>query len=351
MKWTPFFVCVLLLATCKAPEKPIFPVVVNGETMGTTFRVVYLSQTGENFFAEVDSLLKEVNQELSTYIPESRISRFNQADNNIYLATTGTRHFERVFRSAKEIHKATDAYLEPTVMPLINYWGFGYDEKRMVTDIDSVKVDSLRQFVGFEKVELTPVLDTSINGDKATRRIVKSNPSSQLDFSAIAKGYGVDAIGELLESKAINDYLVEIGGEVRARGKNAKGAVWTFGVSTPKEDAEITDVNNVIALSNYSAATSGNYRNFYEKDGQKYAHIINPFSGFPQASTLLSTTVFATDCMTADAYATAFMVMGKEQAKALADQIPGVEALFIFSDAEGNMRSEMTEGAKSLVLQ
>ncbi|MEO1434683.1 MAG: FAD:protein FMN transferase [Bacteroidota bacterium] len=351
MKWTSLFACLFLFAACQPAEPTIGPIVVNGETMGTTFRVVYLAKADQNYSNEMDSLLKEVNDELSTYIPSSRISRFNQADNNVILATTGTRHFERVFRSAKEIYKTTDSYLDPTVMPLINYWGFGYDEKRMVTEVDSLKVDSLRQYIGFEKVEITPVLDTVIDGDESTRRIVKSNPSSQLDFSSLAKGYGVDAIGELLESKGIKDYMVEIGGEVRARGKNGRGAVWTFGVSTPKAEAEVTDINNVIALSNLSSATSGNYRNFYEKDGKKYAHIINPFSGFPQPSTLLSATVFADDCMTADAYATAFMVMGKDKAKVLVNQIEGIEALFIFSDEAGNMQTEMTDGAKNFVLQ
>jgi len=280
---------------------------ISGQTMGTTYHVTYLDSLHRNYQAPIDTLLKSINREVSTYIESSTISkvsrakRFFDTENDSYrlinrphLTSIKNQFFVDNFLAAKFIHKRTDGYFDPTVLPLVNYWGFGYAEKKPVAKVDSVLIDSLMQFVGFEKIEMK--LDSFVY------KIHKKSAGVKLDFSGIAKGYGADAIGWLLEDQGIQNYLVEIGGEVRARGKNAKGKFWTIGINVPKEEAATTDFEEIVSLENKSIATSGNYRNFYEFEGKKYSHIINPKTGFPEISNLLSASVFTDDCMMADGF-------------------------------------------------
>ncbi len=312
-------------------------VVLEGETMGTYYGLNYGDSLGRNFQAAVDSLLLEINLGVSTYIESSVISKFNQAESTLKLEDTlqgPERYFLDNFYAAKSVFHRSGGAFDPTVMPLVNYWGFGYTPKRPVLSVDSVKVDSLLRYVGFDKI--------SLRGGVLT----KSLPGVQLDFGGCAKGYGVDAMGRLLESKGIYNYLVNIGGEVRARGVNAKGLVWTIGINKPVEDGSLEDVQATHTLKDRCVSTSGNYRNFYEVNGVKYSHTINPKTGFPERTTLLSASVFSDSSVISDAFGTAFMVLGKEKAFKLAQTLKGVDAFLIYGKSDGSMGTQFTDGLK-----
>ncbi|NBC07736.1 MAG: FAD:protein FMN transferase [Bacteroidetes bacterium] len=322
--------------------------IVEGETMGTYYRITYKDRTGKDLKPTFDSVLRTLNLEVSTYIPQSTISRFNAADSVFDLHTHPVKgadvhydntHFLNNYRKSVEVAQATKGYFDPTVMPLVNYWGFGYTEKKM-EKVDSSKVDSLLQFVGLDKVELAIYEDS--------KWLRKALPGVKLDFSAVAKGYGVDLLGQVLQNRDITDYLVDIGGETLAKGESPRGTTWQLGISLPKEEASLRDLQTSVPLQDQALATSGNYRNFYEVDGVKYSHTINPKTGYPERNTLLSASVFAPDCMTADAYATAFMTLGTERAYQLAGELPTVEAYFIFSQPDGSMDVRYTQGLNAI---
>lgn len=299
---------------------------VAGETMGTTYHITYQDSFKRDFSANFDSLLVALNKEVNTYDSTSVISQFNQAPIGDFTLNNA-KDFIANFWAARVINEITEGAFDPTVAPLVNYWGFGYTPKKPVTAVDSVKIDKILQQVGMDKVLLSE--DNAI--------LTKTVEGLKLDFGAIAKGYGVDMLGKYLEKNGVDNYLVEIGGEVRARGKNNKGEYWKVGINVPKEGADVNNFQTVVNLENRSLATSGNYRNFYEVKGVKYSHTIQPTTGFPERNTLLSASVFALDCTTADAYATAFMVMGIDKALALANQLKEVNAYFIVAQADGNM--------------
>jgi len=337
-----FFLLIVLAAVGCNRDKPDQTVATNymvleGQTMGTYYGLNYADSLSRNFQAAVDSLLEEINSGVSTYIESSLISRFNQAEATFILDDTVSgpgRHFLENYHVAKAVFIQSGGAFDPTVMPLVNYWGFGYTPKRKVMAVDSSAVDSLLRFVGFDKVTL--------NGNT----LRKSLPGVQLDFGGCAKGYGVDAMCRLLESNGIVNYLVNIGGEVRAKGVNAKGQDWKVGINKPEEDAALETVEVAFPLKNRSVSTSGNYRNFYEINGAKYSHTINPRTGFPERTTLLSASVFAENSLLADAYGTAFMVLGKEKALKLAQSLNGVDACLIYGKEDGGMGVEYTQGLK-----
>lgn len=318
-------------------------IAVEGPTMGTVFRVTYADSEGRNFQPELESLLQEINQEVSTYIDSSTISRFNRSESGDLPGFDPAKqnqslypHFRTNLTAARDVYQATGGAFDPTVMPLVNYWGFGYTEKKLASAADSLVVDSIMQYIGFDKIRIV--------GDT----LKKEKAGVQLDFSAIAKGYAVDALGRLLETKGVKNYLVDIGGEIRARGLNPKGKVWKIGISLPTEGVSLNAIQTAITVTDRSIATSGNYRNFYEVDGVKYSHTINPKTGYTERNRLLSASVFADECMIADAYATAFMVLGVDSAYELASRLPGVEAYFIYSLEEGLMDVKYTDGLQSL---
>ncbi len=332
-----FLLFCLLVNGCKeATTSLTSDLAFTGETMGTTYMVKYHDAGKRSHKKAIDSILVAVNQDLSTYIPDSYISVFNKEKKTTYK---GAPHFDKVFIKAKEIYQKTDGAFDPTVMPLVNYWGFGYTPKKAVTDIDAAKVTEMMTSVGFNKI-ISPNIST----------YTKQNANTQLDFSAIAKGYGVDVVADFLEQKGIENYLVEIGGEVRTKGKNPRGNWWLTGINTPVSDASVKDFQAKVSLQNKALATSGNYRNYYEVNGKKYAHTINPKTGYPEANTLLSASVFANDCMTADAYATACMVMGMDKAYALINRYSELEGYFIYSDENGDMQTKYTKGMAQFLL-
>jgi len=302
-----------------------------GSVFGTIYHLTY--QSDKSLQEGIDNALKEVDASLSPFNKESVITAIN---NNTSMDTNPM--FVEVFTLAQEVSKETGGAFDITVAPLVNLWGFGF---KNMDNVSQEKVDSLLPFVGYQKVKL-------VDG-----KIQKECPETMLDCSAIAKGYGVDAVGKYFESQGITNYMVEIGGEVRVRGFNPRGELWHVGINKPNDDpASINnDIEQVIQITQLAMATSGNYRNYYEKDGKKYAHTIDPHTGYPVQHSILSSTVLAQDCATADAYATAFMVLGMDKAKKVLAKHPELMAFFIYSDKDGEMKDWMTEGMEKLVVK
>ena len=324
--WSALILTAFILAACQlseTSEDKMTPITIEGKTMGSYYRIVYVDAQGRQFQPEIEQLLKDINAEVNTYDPNSLISRFNGTQAGIRLDDPeGKRplHFLANYDIARKIYEASEGYYDCTVMPLVNYWGFGYTEKKAIVAADSIKIDSLRQYV-------------------STRF---------LSLEDSAQGYGTDVLAEFLDSKGIEHYLVDISGEQRARGNSPRGGAWQIGISTPKEGAEMTDIERIIQLQDRSLATSGNYRNFYEVNGRKYGHTINPHTGYPERTTLLSATILGPDCITVDALATACMSMGLERALKMIAQQSGVDAYFIYAAQDGSLQVKYTAGMKAL---
>jgi thiamine biosynthesis lipoprotein len=300
----------LLLLTACAPRSGDY-YTIDGFTMGTTFHIVYEGASPAAVQAGIDSLLAQIDNSLSVYNPQSVISKVNRNE-----AVEADSFFIVVFRRSYEIYLATDGALDISASPLFNAWGFGFTERETMTQ---AKVDSLKQFTGMHRVRLEGA------------RVMKDDPRVTLNANAIAKGFGVDVVAGFLEQAGYSNYLVEIGGEVRCKGKNSAGKAWAIGVDKPADGNMFPgeQLQTVLHLTDKALATSGNYRQYYEENGKKYAHTINPATGYPVSHNLLSATVIAPDCMTADAYATAFMVVGADAAQQLLDAHPELEAHFI----------------------
>jgi thiamine biosynthesis lipoprotein len=309
----------LLLFSC---GRDSYAVRIAGEAQGTTYQVTYFTEGNDNYQAEVDSILQTIDLSLSTYVPTSIISRINRNDSTVKLDA----YFIKVFKASMEVSETTGGLFDITVAPLVNAYGFGFTEKAAV---DSIMIDSLLAMVGYKKVKL--------EGDQ----FVKENPGIMIDFNAIAQGYTVDVLADFLDSMDIRSYLIELGGEVKAKGKKMNNEYWEIGIDVPSEIlGKERKLHAIVKLNNRSLATSGNYRRFYVENGKKYAHIIDPRTGYPANSNLLSASVIARDCMTADAYATAFMVMGVEHSKQFLTAHPdlGLEVYFIY-DEDGRLKT------------
>ena len=302
-----------------------------GFTQGTTFSITYESPDSIIYKQEIEELLADFDSSLSTYNQHSTISKINNNQSNItdsYLQT--------VFTKAEEVNRKTNGAFDITVAPLVNAWGFGFHKRENITNS---LIDSLLDFVGFHKINIRDSL------------LIKSDPRIMIDMNAIAQGYSVDIVADFLEENGMENYLVEIGGEVKTKGVNPNQKPWRIGIDKPKDNNMIPGENlqAIISLSDKSLATSGNYRRFYEHNGVKYSHTINPKTGYPVTHSLLSATVIADDCMTADAYATAFMVMGLERAYELVTTLPDIEAYFVFSDNNGRFQVKSTPAIKQWI--
>ncbi len=300
-----------------------------GLVFGTMYNITYESENSLRL--DIDKELDNFNNSLSMFNPNSIISLSNKNED-----VTVDSLFTNVFQKAMSISEATDGCFDITVAPLVNAWGFGFSESM---NMNKAKVDSILKFIGWQKVQLKD------------NKVVKQDPRIMLDCSAIAKGYSVDVIANLLRRKGVKNFMVDIGGEVVVSGVNASGNNWRIGVSKPDDDplSRNNNLQTILDITDLGIATSGNYRNFYYKDGMKYAHTIDPKTGYPVQDRILSATVIAQDCMTADAYATAFMVMGLERAKEMTEQHPELDAYFIYSDDKGNYQTYMTDGMKKFV--
>lgn len=343
MRTTLLLGCILILFACNNPqqkkEQDNGYRIIEGQTMGTYYRITYQDSLDRDIQSEVEKSLAELNAELSTYDSTSLISGFNQSTEIQLSIPLSARHFLANLNKSAEIYRSSQGAFDPTVAPLVNYWGFGYTGSKPVTQVDSTKIKALLDLVGMSKLNWTT------SGDSVLIR--KQIPGIKLDFNAIAPGYAVDELGRVLEAKQIYNYLIDIGGEVLAKGQNPQGKDWVLGITTPKEGAESTDIQTTVPLHNQALATSGNYRKYYSVKGVKYSHTINPKTGFPERSKLLSATVIAPDAMTADAYATVCMVQGLEKGLALIESLPNLEAYFIYGDPKGAMLVKYTSKFKS----
>lgn len=337
-----FFSLLLLFASCISPTEQEYA--LYGEAQGTTYTIKYWGDSLDNYQFEIDSLLKELDSSLSTYLPSSIISQVNEQD-----STTVDVYFTDVFTSSVEINEITKGAFDPSVMPLVQAWGFGPNK---APEIDTSKIDSLRELVGLSRFGLS----FSMRLDKQNKKqslnyLQKTNKAVKLDFNGIAQGYSVDVLAAFLDQKQVPGYLIELGGEIKAKGKNINGAWWLIGIDQPDGHVKSRPLQATLALQNTAVATSGNYRKFYILNGKKYAHTIDPATGYPVTHSLLSVTVRAQECMRADAFATAFMVMGFEKSQQFLakHQDLDLEAYFIYSNDDGQRISYATDGL-SMVL-
>jgi thiamine biosynthesis lipoprotein len=336
--FVPSFFSILFFSGCNQTNpKNVDYQIVEGKTMGTYYRLTYQDSLNRNFFEEVDSILLAINDEVSTYIPTSTISRFNRAMHKFSVSKKAV-HFIENYKASRYVADITTQLFDPTVGPLINYWGFGYTGRKPVTQLDSSKVDSLLKFVGLNQIE---VLE---GGDSIFFH--KKYPGVELDFGGIAQGYAIDVLGAFLEKKGVKNYLVDLGGEFVAKNKNPKGVYWQVGINIPQENADIHSIQTIFSLANEAISTSGNYRNYHEVKGVKYSHTINPYTGFPERNTLLSVSVFGPKCTVADGLATACMVMGFDKAQLLLEYLPDYEGYFIYSTPDGRVATHYTGALK-----
>ena len=313
----------ILMFTACTKQKQYF------EESGSVFHTIYhIKYEGSEILTEkIDAEFQKFNLSLNPFNPNSIISKVNRNE-----PVEVDDWFIEVFNRAKEVSDHSEGIFDITCAPLVNLWGFGFSKMDSVTP---QMIDSIKQFVGYQKVRLDG------------RKVVKDDSRILLNCSAIAKGYASDIIARLLEREGIENYMVEIGGEVTMKGVNQNGKCWRIGINKPEDDSTgvKNDIEEVVQLCKKGGvATSGNYRNYYVKDGKKYAHTIDPRTGYPSEQSILSATIVAEDCITADAYATAFMAMGLEKAREAAKNIPGIEYYVIYSDENGKHQIEYSTG-------
>lgn len=301
-------ISVLLIACGKQPEQHI-----EGTAFGTIYHITYLGNHSEALPRQVDSVLKDINTIFSVFDTNSVISKMNRGEELL-----PGNDFLTVLEASLEISKQTHGAFDCTCQPLIELWGFGRGNKKTV--VPQAQIDSVKQFVGSHLVCIQE------------GRVVKADPRVQLNFNAIAKGYAVDQVARFLNDQGYADCIVEIGGEVVARGTK-NGKPWRVGIQVPTDTPDgPAESSESFDLQDRAVATSGNYRNYFEQDGVRYTHILDPVTGKPEQTNLLSVTVIAPDCLTADAYATAFMVLGMEESKKVLDAHPELKAWFIYDD-------------------
>ena len=313
----------------KQPEKIQF----FGEAQGTYYAVTYFAMDTLVTQNQIDSLLVDFDLSASTWVGGSIISRINNNDPDI----KPDKYFTDIFKQAQRVSEMTNGAFDITVGPLVNAWGFGF-KNRM--DIDQHIIDSLLPFVNYKAVRI-------IEGE-----VIKENPNINIDYNAIAQGYSVDLLGGFLEKNGIENYLVDVGGEVLAKGVKPDDNHWVVGIERPSEEIDSErKLKATLKISNKAIATSGNYRKFYEVDGVRYSHTINPKTGYPVKHSLLSATVMADSAAIADAFATAFMVMGLQKAKLFLESHPGMEAYFIYSGANGQLETYSTGGLQSKITE
>ena len=327
----PFLIGILVISACNSKKNNL--VTIEGEAQGTTWHISYLSEDRTNYKQAIDSILKDIDLSLSTYTPVSIISRINNNEPDIIVDT----YFIKVFNKSMEVSERTGGLFDVTVGPLVNTWGFGFTKR---ASIDSARIDSILQFVNYKMLKLEG------------NRLIKEKKGIQLDFNAIAQGYSVDVLAAYLENRGIKNYLVELGGELIAKGKKNTDN-WKVGIDQPLQNTSTErKLEAIIELNNRALCTSGNYRKFYEENGEKYAHILDPRTGYPARQNILSATVIADDAMTADAYATAFMVMGLERSKQfLAENKDlNLEVFFIY-DENNAWKTYTSESLKNRIKQ
>lgn len=303
---------------------------ISGSALGTTYNIKYFSSEELEVESALDSIFNFINASMSTYQNDSDISRINHGDTSIVV----DEHFVKVFKASQKIYTESDGYFDPTVGNLVNAYGFG--PEKQPEQPDEVYLDSLHRLVGFDKLQLS-----------ADNRIRKSEPGIYLDFNAIAKGYAIDVIAEYFDKNDVSDYLIELGGELVAKGRNKqKDSDWIVAIDDPEQTEGERTFQTILALKDRAMATSGNYRKFNtDSSGNTFVHTINPLTGRAEKNDLLSASVLAENCTLADGYASAFMAMGFEKAVNLLEKLDNVDAYFIYVN-NGEPEVYASEGFK-----
>lgn len=325
-----FLSFLLIFFSCSSEKNNKVLVTNTGETQGTFYHIKYLIKDGVNLQPRIENILSSVDSSLSTYVPYSLISKINYRQDNIVDSL-----FETVFNCAQLVYKQTEGAFDCSIAPLVNAWGFGFEKKQ---NLDSLKIKKILKNIGFDKIYIK---NDSLNIPK----------NMMIDFNALAQGFTVDLIAKFLDDNSITDYLIEIGGELKSKGSNASDKIWRVGVDKPIDEIDLQDrFQFIMKLENKSIATSGNYRKYFEENGKKYSHTLSPFNGYPVMNNFLSVSVIHDDCMLADAYATAFMVMGKSKTLKFLDNFPEIEAYIVYTDKNGKFKTYISEKMVSRII-
>ncbi len=330
MKKIPQFLALVVLLGACVPRVEQQKISFTGMAQGTYYAITYFDHMGRDLQPGIDSLLKAFDMSVSMWVPSSVISGINRGEDlecdSIFINT---------YMLARTVAEESGGAFDYTIGPLVNAWGFGFEDRQKV---DQAMVDSLLPLVDYRNVELEG------------SRIVRKTEGIKFDFNAVAQGYSVDLVGAFLASRGIENYLVDIGGEILARGRKPAQGRWVVGIEKPAED-ELAErsLETTVELEDKAMATSGSYRKFYEENGIRYSHTIDPQTGFPVTHSLLSVSVIADDCGTADAWATAFMVMGLDKAREILSSRDDLQAYFIYSGKDGSLETYQTGGMKKLI--
>ena len=326
------FISILLLTSCHVKKSDYQKVA--GFAQGTSYHITYENSNNKDYSAAIDSILKAFDRSLSIYDTASIITRVNNNDPTVEVDDW----FVNVFKVSAEVNKVSQGAFDITVGPVVKAWGWG---NAPIARHDTAYIDSLLQYVGMDKVKLEG------------RKVIKKYPGVKIDVNALAQGYSTDLVCDFFKEKGIKNYLVEIGGEVRGKGTNAKDKYWQIGIDRPSDGNMDPgkDLEAIIQINNKALATSGNYRKYFVENGVKYSHEINPKTGFPARNTLLSATVVCDDCITADAWATAFMVMGIDKSKETLSKLKGIEVYFVYTDDQGAYAIYSSTGMKKNIVE
>ena len=335
MKYLVFILTMVMVACQPSVNEKVY--LIEGEAQGSTYHIKYIAERDENLKPAIDSILEVIDRSMSTYRPDSAISKINQGDTTVVV----DEHFRKVFEASQQIWQESEGLFDPTVGVLVNAWGFG---KQKISEADlptDKKIDSLRKYVGFDKVALTE------------KNLIKKRYTEILfDFNAIAQGYTSDVVANYLSARGIKNYIVEIAGEMYLKGKNTvEDKSWTIGVENPLKPLDDRDLVATIQFTNQGLATSGNYRKVWaDSNGRKYVHSINPLTGRATQSDVLSATVVAPSTMLADGYATMFMVMGLAKSKAFLEKHPDLAVLLVYSDDKHQEATYKTKSFEKLII-
>lgn len=335
MKYLVFILTMVMVACQPSVNQKVY--LIEGEAQGSTYHIKYIAERDENLKPAIDSILEVIDLSMSTYRPDSAISKINQGDTTVVV----DEHFRKVFEASQQIWQESEGLFDPTVGVLVNAWGFG---KQKISEADlptDKKIDSLRKYVGFDKVALTE------------KNLIKKRYTEILfDFNAIAQGYTSDVVANYLSARGIKNYIVEIAGEMYLKGKNTvEDKSWTIGVENPLKPLDDRDLVATIQFTNQGLATSGNYRKVWtDSNGRKYVHSINPLTGRATQSDVLSATVVAPSTMLADGYATMFMVMGLAKSKAFLEKHPDLAVLLVYSDDKHQEATYKTKSFEKLII-
>ena len=335
MKYLVLILTMVMVACQPSVNEKVY--LIEGEAQGSTYHIKYIAERDENLKPAIDSILEVIDRSMSTYRPDSAISKINQGDTTVVV----DEHFRKVFEASQQIWQESEGLFDPTVGVLVNAWGFG---KQKISEADlptDKKIDSLRKYVGFDKVALTE------------KNLIKKRYTEILfDFNAIAQGYTSDVVANYLSARGIKNYIVEIAGEMYLKGRNTvEDKSWTIGVENPLKPLDDRNLVATIQFTNQGLATSGNYRKVWiDSNGRKYVHSINPLTGRATQSDVLSATVVAPSTMLADGYATMFMVMGLAKSKAFLEKHPDLAVLLVYSDDKHQEATYKTKSFEKLII-